>query len=138
MGELYDEWFDNKFVKVRSETKGKKKGQSEGNRKSYETAWNHLSELEDMLLRDIKTSHLQGVIRKMEVEKELGLSSCQKVKVLAGILMKSAMADDIIDTNYAEMMEISEDNRKEIEIFTDLEVKSCGRKLMRYNGWIPF
>ncbi len=130
LGELYDEWFDGKFVNVRADAEGKKKkGQSEGTKKTYETAWNHLSELKDMLVRDIKTSHLRGVIKKMEVEKKLGQSSCQKVKVLAGILMKSAMADDIIDTNYAEMIEISEDNRKEIEIFTDLEVQTLWQKV---------
>jgi integrase len=119
LGELYEKWYANYYTKAPPEDQEKRFKTAE----SYRTAWNHLSVLKDMKVREIKTSHLQDVIHTMENEKGLSYSSCHKVKVLAGILMKLALADDIIDTNYANMVKVSKGEKKKAEIFSDLEIK---------------
>src|SRR5690606_27421367 len=101
---------------------------------SYETAWNHLEVLGDMKVADIKTSHIQDIIDEMYLKKKLSKSSCHKVKVLAGILCKVAMADDIINKNYAEAVELHEEETREREFFTDEEIMKID-KLAQTDEW---
>ena len=125
LDELYKEWFRNRYELISDEEKETKAKTIE----MYETAWKHLSDLKDERVRDIKTSHVQAVIKRMEHEKKLGYSSCHKVKVLAGMLFKMAMADDVIDTNYAEMVELPSQEKKKTDIFTDIEIKTLENKV---------
>ena len=87
--DLYEKWSKSRYPKLAAKTK-----------ETYITAWGHLSKIEGMMVRDVKMSHLQEIIDDMSDPEDgktpLGYSSCHKVKVLAGILMKFAMADDII------------------------------------------
>lgn len=108
---LYEKWSVRKYAKVSFKTK-----------ESYTVAWKHLSVLGKEKFKDIKTSHLQEVIDDME-EKGLSKSSCHKVKVLASLLYKYALADDIVDKNYASLVELPEDDSKTPEPFNDLEIK---------------
>ena len=110
--EIYGEWSKDRYPKLSPKTV-----------QSYEVAWNHLSTLENEKLKDIKTSHIQKIINDMN-KKGLSRSSCHKVKVLAGLIYKHAMADDIVDKNYAEMVELPSNDTKKKEIFTDLEIKA--------------
>ncbi len=109
--ELYGEWSRGRYPEL-----------SRSTRESYSGAWKYLSELENEEFRDIKTSHIQGIINKMTKD-GMSRSSCHKVKVLAGLIYKYALADDIVDRNYAEMVELPAEKKKEQEIFTDLEIK---------------
>ena len=109
--EIYGEWSKDRYPKLSPKTV-----------QSYEAAWNHLSKLKDEKIKDIKTSHIQSIINNMS-NSGLSRSSCHKVKVLAGLIYKHAMADDIVDKNYAEMVELPAEKKKEQEIFTDLEIK---------------
>lgn len=117
--ELYTKWYAGYYTNATPE----KQEQRFKTAESYRTAWGHLSALKNEKMRDIKTSHLQDIIDEMENAKGLSYSSCHKVKVLAGILMKLAMADDIIDTNYAAMVKLTNEKKKNNDIFTDLEIK---------------
>lgn len=110
---LYEEWTSIKYDKITPKTAA-----------SYKVAWdNHLSELKDMRVRDIKTSHLQKIINKM-IKNGLSYSSCQKVRVLASLLFKFAMADDIISQNYADLVEMPKaDAKQKDKAFTDMEIK---------------
>lgn len=110
--ELYEEWSKNRYPKLAPKTV-----------QTYETAWNHLSKLGDEIFKFIKTSHIQDLINDMH---KLGLShsSCHKVKVLAGQLYKFAMADDIVDKNYAEMVELPSRETKKKEIFSDMDINA--------------
>lgn len=126
LGELYEEWFDGRYVNIKPEEKKKKFKSAE----MYRTAWSHLSTLKNEKVRDVKTSHVQAVINDMQFKKNLSHSSCHKVKVLAGILFKYAMADDIITTNYAEMVEVaSGEKQKQPETFSDIEIKKLEDKV---------
>ena len=120
--EIYGEWSKDRYPKLSPKTV-----------QSYEVAWNHLSTLENEKLKDIKTSHIQKIINDMN-KKGLSRSSCHKVKVLAGLIYKHAMADDIVDKNYAEMVELPSNDTKKKEIFTDLEIKAI-EELSEVDPW---
>lgn len=111
LGDLYREWSKGRYPKLADKTV-----------ESYEIAWNHLSRLQHNKFKDIKTSHIQAIINDM-VKSNLSYSSCHKVKVLAGLLYKYAMADDIVGKNYATMVELPSQGSKEKEIFTDIEIR---------------
>lgn len=111
LGELYEEWSKVRYPKLSDKTI-----------ESYSIAWNHLSKLGDKQFKLLKASHLQDIIGNMEA-KGLGYSSCHKVKVLAGLLYKYAMADDIVDKNYATFIVLPERDTKEHAIFTDIEIR---------------
>ncbi len=121
LGDLYDEWYKGRFDSLPASEQEKQAKTME----TYRIAWNHLEPLKNEKVRLLKTSHLQNVIRKMENEKNLSRSSCNKVKVLAGILFDYAMADDIVDKNYARLIKVSAPKTKrKAEVFTDLEIKT--------------
>lgn len=117
LGELYNKWYNKNYVNIDDEIKEKKKKTAQ----MYQTAWNHLGILADMRVKDIKTSHIQDVVHKM-TKKGLKYSSCHKVKTLASILMKLALADDIIGTNYASLVKLPGQEKAKGEIFSDLEI----------------
>lgn len=95
---------------------------SDSTKYNYDAAWIYLSELGDMKIRDIKTSHFQKIIDDMH-RKGLSYSSCHKVKVLAGILMKYAMVDDIVEKNYAQLVELPSNDSEKRKSFNDFEIK---------------
>lgn len=66
--------------------------------------------------------------------KGLGHSSCHKVKVLTGLLYKYAMADDIVDKNYAEFIVLPDREEKEHDIFTDADIRAL-EKLAKKDEW---
>jgi len=119
LDELYKEWSKTKYDKIGHKTK-----------ESYEVAWNHLSKLKDMKMRDIRKSHMQNIVDEMNLSR----SSCHKVKVLAGLLFKHASADDIISKNYAELLELPGDTAKEKEAFSDIELKAI-ENLAKTDEW---
>ncbi len=120
--EIYEEWSKSKYSKLSIKTV-----------QTYETAWNHLSILENEKFKNIKTSHIQEIIDGMD-DKGLSHSSCHKVKVLAGLLYKHTLADDIVDKNYAELVELPEKDTKKKEIFSDLEIKAI-EELAKKDIW---
>lgn len=120
--QIYEEWSRSKYQKLSKSTV-----------ESYSAAWNHLSVLEGEKFKDVKTSHIQKIIDGMN-DKGLSYSSCHKVKVLAGLLYKHALADDIVDKNYAEMVELPSKDTKEKKIFNDFEIKSI-EELAPHNPW---
>lgn len=122
LGELYEEWAQSKYDKISLKT-----------RQTYETAWNHLSQLANMKVKDIRKSHLQAIIDNMS-KNGLSHSSCHKVKVLAGLLYKEALADDIVDKNYAELIELPGKEEEEREPFSDLEIKAI-EELAKTDEW---
>lgn len=118
---LYEKWSNSRYPKIGEQTA-----------RSYTIAWNHLSSIGDMLMRDIKKSHLQDIVDNMA--KTLSYSSCHKVKVLAGLLFKEAMADDIAHKNYAELIELPENNSKKRKPFSDIEIKAI-EELAKTDIW---
>lgn len=108
--QLYEEWV------IVHQRKASKKTMD-----SYRYAWNHLSQLKNHNFVDIRTGNLQLIIDSMNSEGK-GRSSINKVKVLAGLLFRYAMQNDIITKNYAEFIALPKETKSEKEIFTDLEI----------------
>lgn len=123
LGGLYEEWSESRFSKIADQTVN-----------SYSAAWKHLSILKEEKFRDIKKTHIQSIIDKMTGD-GFSFSSVHKVKVLTSLLYKHALADDIVDKNYAELVEMPENNSGEKEIFNDLEIKAM-EKLAKTDIWI--
>lgn len=132
LGEIYEEWFKSRYE---TESEKPKKKVNKKTKDTYAVAWNHLSELKDGRIKDIKKSHIQTIINKMVDEKGLGYSSCHKVKVLAGLLLKHAMADDIVDKNYAEFVKLPPEPEKNQDIFTDIEIRTLENRVAEIE-WI--
>ncbi len=117
LGDLYEKWFDLRYGSGDKSDKIK-------TIKMYQTARTHLDPIADMMVADIKTSHLQSIISTMQHDKNLSYSSCHKVKVLMNQLFKAAVADDIINKNYAETVELPPRKAQKHKTFSDMEVKT--------------
>ncbi|OQB13758.1 MAG: Tyrosine recombinase XerD [Firmicutes bacterium ADurb.Bin193] len=118
--ELYDEWKGTpSFTGISKQTQD-----------NYVAAFKHLSPLHGKTFTAIRAGHIQTLIDglvsvdKKGNSKPLSRSTKDKVKLLCGLLYKYAMQNDICNKNYAEFVKLQKEERKEKEIFTDLEIKT--------------
>lgn len=74
-------------------------------KKGYDLAYSKASTLYDRQIRDLKTEDYQQIIDQM-VEKGLSRSSCEKERTLFSQLCEWAMAQDIINKNYASLLQL--------------------------------
>lgn len=118
--QLYDEWSEKKYNKI-----------SESTQWSYKGAWKHMVSLKDERIVDIKKSHLQTLVDGID----MSYSSVHKVKVLGTMLWNYAMADDIVDKNYASLVEIKRSDVKEKTIFTDFEIDKINKLAKSGDEW---
>ncbi len=150
-------WTLGQFYNVWTETKHYNK-LSKSALQAYSAAWSRLAVLENVKMRAIKTSDFQHIvdnavkkkryklrspveIRKMsEKEKEryyaltsqpdepLGYDGKKDIKELAGFLCELAMKDDVINKNYASMIELENEDAKVQKLnFTDDDIKIITR-----------
>lgn len=89
--EVYEEFTKVKFNKI-----------SKGNANCYNLAFKYAEKLQDKILVEIKTRHLQKVID----ECTLGYDSKRKIKVLFNQIYKYAMQNDIIQKDYSKYVEL--------------------------------
>ena len=106
--EIYEGWAKSKYNRISKSTAD-----------NYRAAWKYLSEYKKSTFRDLKTSHFQEIIDKYSYRSE---STLQKIKALLTMLYNYAMADDIVDRNYAEYIELPKKDIDEKEIFSDKEI----------------
>lgn len=106
--ELYAEWSENKYKHI-----------GEGTVNNYKAAWNHIKSLEAIKVRDIRTSHLQGIIDRLT----LGSSSLEKIRVVMVMLFNHALQNDIVQKNYANFVKLPRFEKKQKERFSDLEIQ---------------
>src|SRR5690606_29393004 len=100
----------------------------------YDDAWTHLSVIGDMPIKEVRKSHLQAVIDGL-VAKGIGYATCHKVKVLAGILMNHALADNLVTQNYATHVVLPEKPKSNKRTFTDLEIRSITKLAESGDVW---
>ena len=116
LSEVTDEWRQSvAYTKLADAT-----------RHGYEAAWAHLSSLHEHPHQRNSDVSSAGCYRP-NGGPGLAYASCHKVKVLASILMKRAMADDIIQQNYASLVTLPQKEKKKVETFTDLEIRAITR-----------
>lgn len=90
--------------------------------KGYELAYSKAAPLYDRQLRDLKAADYQQVIDAM-VEKGLSRSSCEKQRTLFSQLCEWAMAQDIINKNYAALLQLPAATGKAERTLTTAEIE---------------
>jgi len=141
--ELYEEW-----LPLGLKDKSRQLGDS------YRAAWNKLQSLYNVKFKELRTGHIQKIIDSLQEErpklnkegkpiekdgkpvmlKPMSHSSLHDIKVLAGLLYKYAIQNDIVNKNYAEFLVLPEKPKGVKECFNDLEMK----KIENAIGKVPF
>ena len=91
-------------------------------KKGYELAYAKAAPLYDRQLRDLKAADYQQVIDQM-VEKGLSRSSCEKQRTLFSQICEWAMAQDIINKNYAMLLQLPAATGKAERTLTAQEIE---------------
>ena len=106
--EVYDEWAGTAFAHVSTHTQ-----------RSYRQAWDRLSKLSHLPFAELRTKHWQELLDASS----LGYSAKMKMRTVISQLYSYAGQNDIVSQNYAKYLRITRDEKKEKNIFTDLEIK---------------
>ncbi len=101
---LYDYTFEMIFELVIEQNKAKltKSGLT-----NYYSGYKHLNHLAKIKMRDFLTQHLQDAITKAQSE-GFGYATWKKMQNIASLMCKVAMANNIIDKNYAQLATMPE------------------------------
>lgn len=109
--DCYNKWSEKHYKNLTASGQG-----------GYENAWRYFESIKKVKMRDVKTSHFQSCID--EAEARFAFSVCAKIKSLGSQLCKFAMKDDLINKNYAQLIELTSYEHEETNPFTELEVKT--------------
>lgn len=114
------DWLINQFYKnfIQSDSF---KNLSKSAQQSHRGAWLYFDKIENLKMRDIKKSQLQSVIDSA-VNQGKSRAVCEKIRNLASLLCQSAMSDDVMDKNYATLLDLPKNDKKDKDIFTDAEI----------------
>ena len=96
-------------------------------KKGYELAYAKAAPLYDRQLRDLKAADYQQVIDQM-VEKGLSRSSCEKQRTLFSQICEWAMAQDIINKNYAMLLQLPAATGKAERTLTAQEIEQISSR----------
>ncbi len=111
LGELYKDWSATRYPKLSKKTAG-----------SYKMAWNYISHHQKEKFKSLRTSHWQTIVDRVFAE-GYSKSLLTKIRSLLVQLSEHAMKDDVIDKNYAKLLDMPKFEKKERTRFTDIEVK---------------
>lgn len=112
LGALYEEWAEQKYLS------GISKSMVDG----YKAAWKHLSRLEKVTMREMRTKHMQDIINDA-YGAGLSKSSLQKIRTLCAQLFEYALEHDIAPKDYSQFIKLPKFENDEKERYTDLEIK---------------
>lgn len=107
--EVYGEWAETRFRNI-----------SQATINSYKASWKYLQRYENEKFRELRTAQFQKIIND---NKDMSLSTLSKVKALSTSLYDYAMANDIVDKNYAQFVELPKKEKPEKRTFTKEEIK---------------
>lgn len=105
---LFEEWSSIHYRRVSSQA-----------RYLYNGAYKLMGPLHNNVFCEIRTADYQKVIDNLS--KSRGYK--EAIKVFIGLLYRYAMENDICHKNYAQFIKIEKEAKKEIEVFTDTEIK---------------
>lgn len=105
---MYDATFERVFELVIEQNKAKltKSGLT-----NYYSGYRHLNHLAKMKMRDFRTQHLQNAISQAQAN-GIGYPTWKKMQNIASLMCKLAMANDLIDKNYAQLVNMPEKKTK--------------------------
>lgn len=83
----------------------------------YSSTWKHFSSIQDMPIRMIRTADFQKMINHAR-----SASTAHAIKILAGMLCKYAIENDLIEKSYAQFIKIPMFEKSEKKIFTPKEI----------------
>lgn len=90
--EIYDLWSETKFEDLKPKSK-----------QNYECAFKHCTKIQDLAMQDIKAHHLEKVIDGLK--KTHTSATINKVRSLFSQLFLYAMKNDVVDKNYAKLID---------------------------------
>lgn len=122
LGELYEEWAAAKYEYITRATAD-----------NYRAAWLYLARYQDETFRELRTTHIQGIIDACHRDK-LSRSTLEKIRTVAVMLYKYAMENDIVDRNYASFTKLPKTEKNEKSRFSDLEI----RRIEAAAGSVPW
>lgn len=94
---------------------------TESTKSSHSNAWKHFAPIKDMRMSEIKKSHLQVLIDNA-ISAGNGRAICEKIRNLASRLCQEAMSDDVMDKNYAKLLELPKSDAETKDVFTADEI----------------
>lgn len=106
--DIYEEWAETTFPHVSPPTQ-----------RSYRQAWARLSKLAHLPFAELRTKQWQEVLDASS----LGHSAKMKMRTVISQLYGYAGQNDIVSQNYAKYLRLTRDEKKEKNVFTDLEIK---------------
>lgn len=109
LNELFEEWKETPQYK----------NISKSTQNVYNAAYKQIDSLSNMIFTELRTAHFQKIIDSSNKAK----GTKEKIKVLLGLLYKYAMQNDICDKNYAQFILLGKEDKKEKEIFSDIEIQ---------------
>lgn len=115
--ELYEEWRIVKDTTV-----------LDGSSKNYNTAWNYIRKLETCKFKDIRTAQMQSIVNDCK----RGRGVKKAIKTLLNMLFKYALENDIVVKNYAMFIKLPKEESTEMQIFTDLEIKTIEKSQVEW------
>lgn len=72
---------------------------------NYNACWGYLKRLDNMKMRDIRTAHFQNIIDDA-YKSGLSYSTLHKIQILGSLMCQVAMANDLIDKNYSQLVNL--------------------------------
>lgn len=123
---IKDPTIDNLYNIFMENLKASKK--SDSTIKMYETTYKYLEDIKNEEVTEIKSFHIQEIINDL-IDDGMSYSTVNKVKILSSQIFKLAMADDYIDKNYAQFIELPKKPKPDKRIFSNNEIN----KLIEYS-----
>ncbi len=114
-------WSIEKFYKEYEESREFAK-LSKSSQTTHRSAWKYFVDIKSIKMRDIKTADLQIIIDKADSEGK-SRAVCEKMRNLSSILCQNAMKEDVMDKNYALLLSLPQNNKREKDIFTNDEIR---------------
>lgn len=99
-------------------------GLKEQTQKSTKSIWkNYMEDIASLPMRDMKTQQWQSCIDSA-IEKGKSKSTVGSIRDLASALCKEAMKDDVLNRNYAELLQLGGKAKEKRDIFSKEEIKT--------------
>lgn len=89
---------------------------------AHKASWKYLEDIYDRKMNSLKTSDYQLCIDKA-VNQGKSRAVCEKIRNLISLLCQEAMRDDVIDKNYARLLELPKSDKRNKDIFTQKEIQ---------------
>lgn len=106
LADIYELWASTHYSRIDDKTV-----------KTYKSMWNRFEPIKNIKMADIKTAHFQQI-----VDKATSKSSATIVRVIAGMLCKYAMENDIITKDYSQFIKLPKFEKTEKVIFTEEQI----------------